>query len=173
MVWPDIFLSVGTGFLGSLLVVLFLYTLRPRIEISKEISEQIGESGPSYGFKMINKTPYPIFDVQVIIELITPKSVPGGQIVSTRRLDLPKDKFIIVQKFNKPDPEAKYAFRVRTTEKLREIWTAESQYLRVSVLARHAMSGFYGVFQQSYFTRGDIKVGSHQYGIGMHIQPVV
>jgi hypothetical protein len=172
MDWLDIFLSVWTGFLGSLLVVLFLYTLRPRIEISKEIPEQASEFSVSYGFKMINKTPYPIFDVQVIIELIL-KSVPGGQIVSTRRLDLPKDKFIIVQKFSKSDPEAKYAFRIRTTEQLREIWTAENQYLRVSVLARHAMSGVYGVFQQSYFTRGDIKVGSHQYGIGMHVQPVV
>lgn len=173
MSWLDIFVSVFTGFIGSLLVVLFLYSLRPRLEISHEVSEQVGESGRSYGFKLINKTPYPIFDVQIIIELITPKSVPGGQIISTRKLKLTNGKFFVVAKFDKSDKVAKFAFRVRTYEDIRELWTADSQYLRISVVGRHALSGIYGVFQHSYFTRGDIKVGSHQYGLGLYVQATV
>ena len=173
MSWVDIFLSISTGFIGSLLVVLFLYSLRPRIEISHEVSERISESGPSYGFKMINKTPYSIFDVQIIVELITPKSVPGGQIISTDKLQLTNGKFFVVQKFDKADKEARYAFRVRTSDNIRALWVADSQYLRISVVGRHALSGFYGVFQQSFFTKADIKVGSHQYGLGMHVNPIV
>lgn len=172
MSWLDIFLSVSTGFLGSILVVLFLYSLRPHVEISHEVSEQAGESAPSFGFKMINKTSYPLFDVEIILELVTPKSVPGGQILSTEKLALSNGRFFIVQKFDKADKEAKFAFRVRTMEDIRGLWTADSQYLRISVVGRHALSGFYGVFQHSYFTRGDIKVGSHQYGAGMRVQPV-
>lgn len=168
---PTFFSNVLTGFLASFLVILFLYSLRPRIEISKEISEQDYESGaPTYGFKMINKTRYPIFDVQVTLEIVTPKNVPGGQILSTERLTLIKDKFIYVKKFNKSDRDAHYAFRVRTTDKLRDIWKTQSQYLRISVLARHEMSGFYRVFQQSYFTKDDIIKGSHKYGINLDIQ---
>lgn len=173
MSWADIFLSVSTGFIGSLLVVLFLYSLRPRVEISHEVSEQLGEAAASFGFKMVNKTPYPIFDVEIILELITPKSVPGGQILSTRKLELTNGRFFIVQKFDKADKEAKFAFRVKTMEDIRRLWTKDSQYLRISVVSRHALSGFYGVFQHSYFTRGDIKAGSHQYGLEMHVQPVV
>lgn len=171
MDFHTLFLNIFSSITASVVVIFFLYSLRPRIEISKEISEQENDSGiPTYRFKIINKTRYPIFDVQVILELVTTKCVPGGQIISTKRLDLIKDKFIIVKKFDISDSAADYAFRVRTTEKLRDIWETQSQYLRISVLARHEMSGFYGVFQQNYYTKSDIIKGTHRYGISLDVQ---
>ena len=172
MSWTDIPLSVVTGFAGSLFVVLFLYRLRPRIEFSPQISETVLDKHPCYGFKMINRSPYPVLDVRVVLELITPKSVPGGQIYSAKDVPLINGNFFVVNKFDPSDRDANFAFRVRTTEEIRQNWTGEGQYLRLSVVGRHALSGFYGVFQQRYYTKGDIKPGSHQFGLGLDVQPM-
>lgn len=172
MNWTDIFLSVVTGFAGSLFVVLFLYRLRPRIEFSPQISETVLDNYPCYGFKMINQSPYPVLDFRVVLERVTPKSVTGGQISSAKDVSLINGNFFVVNKFDPSDSDAAFAFRVRTTEDIHKIWTGDGQYLRLSVVGRHAHSGFYGVFQQRYYTKGDIKQGSHQFGLGLDVQPM-
>jgi hypothetical protein len=172
MNWTGILLSVVTGFAGSLFVVLFLYRLRPRIEFSSQISETVLDKYPCYGFKMINRSPYPVLDVRAVLELVTRISVPGGQIYSAEDVSLINGNFFVVNKFDPSDSDANFAFRVRTTEDIRKIWTGEGQYLRLSVVGRHALSGFYGVFQQCYYTKGDIKQGSHQFGLSLDVQPM-
>jgi len=121
---------------------------------------------------MINRSPYPILDVRVILELITPKSVPGGQVISADDIPFISGTFLVVNKFDSSDSDAKFAFRVRTTQDIRQRWTETGQYLRLSVVGRHALSGFYGVFQQCYYTKGDIKPGSHEFGHGLDVRPM-
>jgi len=164
--------SVVAGFVSSISVVLFLYLLRPKIEISGEISKKTNEETSSYGFKIVNKTKFPIYDVQVILELISPRSVSGGQINSTLSLKLKRDLYFLIHKFNKSDPVAEYAFRVRTNENLHEKWASEGQYLRLTVFARHSLSGFSSVTRKSFFSKADIKSGSHQFGVGMQVHPM-
>lgn len=122
---------------------------------------------------MINKSPYGVMDVQIVLELVTQVSVPGGTIHSASKVTLVNDHFFLVKKFDRSNADADYAFRVRTLEDIRALWTKEGTCLRISVVGRHALSGFYGVFQQRYFTKGDIKPGSHRFGIGLDVQPTV
>jgi hypothetical protein len=168
----DILINVASGFVASLGVVVFLYQLRPKLQISSEISESKLDGSPVFGFKIINRTPYKIFDVEAIVEIVSPKSVPGGQIYSSRRVELINERFFAVDKYSKKDSDANYAFRVRTTTDLKNLWTSESQYVRITIVARHALSGFYGVFQQRYFSRADIRLGSHEFGEGLTVRPL-
>jgi hypothetical protein len=172
MSWPDTALSIITGFIGSLLVVLYLYRLRPNIEISKYISERVIDGKTRYGFKMINRSSYPVLDVRIVLELVSPISVPGGHVYSATKIELVNGHFFVVKKFDRSDKDADFAFRVGTFEDIRSIWTGEGQYLRISIVGRHALSGFYGVFQQRYYTKGDIKSGLHQFGISVDVQPI-
>lgn len=169
----DVFFAVVTGFMGSLLVVVFLYRLRPKIEISKFIAEQHCESDITYGFKLINRTPYPLVDISVELVLVTSKNVPGGTVFAGREVPLIRDRFFDLGRFDVKDKEAHYALRIGCAENLRAIWTSESQNLRLSVIAKHSLSGFSKVVSQTFHTFGDIKVGKHRAGNDLSVEAVV
>ena len=172
MFFYDVFFSVVTGFAGSLLVVLFFYRLKPKVEISKFIAEQGSGDDITYGFKIINRTSYPLIDISVELVLITPKNVPGGTVHAGREISLLRNRFFELGEFDKKDKEAQYALRIGSAEKIREIWTSETQYLRLNVIAKHSLSGFSKVVSQNYHTLGDIRPGKHRAGNDLTVESV-
>lgn len=172
MTWIDLFYSVLTGLISSLLMLFFLYRLRPNLKISDEISERVVNGEKVYGFKIINRSMFPILDVNIKIEKISPSSVPGGQIYNAEIVPLVQGHFLLIGKFDKKDENANYAFRVRTKADLSSLWTVDGQHLRISVVGRHALSGFYGVFQHRFFTKGSVKFGSHRFGPHLNVDSI-
>jgi hypothetical protein len=171
----EIFFSVVTGFIGSFLVVMFLYRLKPKIEISPYIAEQPipNSSQKVYGFKIINRTPYPVIDIQMELVLVSPINVPGGSVKAARAIPLLRDNFFQLAKFDPKDKEANYALRVGCEQDIRSIWVNDSQDLRLNVIAKHAMSGFSVIRSHVFHTRADIRPGKHAFGNDLRVGPVV
>jgi len=71
----DILLSVFNGFIGSLLVVYYLYRLKPNVVISQNIAKN---SNSEYQFKILNKTPYSLLDITIELYIVRPDSNCSG-----------------------------------------------------------------------------------------------
>ena len=169
----DLFFSVTTGFMGSLLVVLFLYRLKPKLEISPYIAAQpTSDSTPMFGFKIINRTPYPVVDIRIELVLVTPVNVNGGAVKSATALELTRDDFFQLGKFDTNDRDADYALRVGCKQDVRSLWISDSQDLRLNVIARHSLSGFCAVQSHTFHTKADIKAGKHVFGNSLSVEPV-
>ncbi|WFP52292.1 hypothetical protein PL263_09755 [Methylomonas sp. EFPC3] len=169
----ELFFSVTTGFMGSLLVVLFLYRLKPKLDISPYIAEQpTHDSTPMFGFKIINRTPYPLVDIRIELVLVTPVNVNGGAVKSATALQLTRNDFFQLGKFDANDREADYALRVGCSQDIRSLWLSDTQDLRINVIARHSLSGFCAVKSYIFHTKADIKPGKHVFGNSLKVEPV-
>lgn len=170
----DIFFSVVTGFMGSLLVVIFLYRLKPTIDISPYIAEQptADPTKKMYGFKIINKTPYPVIDIRMELVLVTPVNVNGGAVKSANAIPLLRDNFFQLSQFNTKDKDADYALRVGCDQDIRGLWTSDSQDLRLNVIAKHSLSGFCTIKSHVFHTKAAITPGKHVFGNNLSVQPV-
>jgi hypothetical protein len=168
----EILFSVGTGFIGSLMVVGFLYLLRPSIDISPFIAEQGAGNDKTFGFKIINRTPYPIVDISAELVLVTPKNVPGGTVHAGREIPLLRSRFFELDKFDAKDKDANYALRIGCGEDIRRLWQSDEQLLRLSIIAKHSFSGFSKVVSKNFHTKGDIKSGKHRAGNSLEVDVV-
>lgn len=168
------FESLMIGVAGSLVasaVFLFaLFLLRPKIVFSPHIADQSKPNDVVYGFKIINKSRFPVTHLEFQLTLITPKAVPNGVVLRNRLIELNKDKIFEVGGFSKRDKDAHYALRVGTAENLSSICTSDGQYLYFTVTAQHSLSGFSRVFTKYYFPQSDIKRGHHEFGLGLDVR---
>ena len=166
--------SILIGVLSSLsasgLFLLVLFRLRPRIEISPEIADQSNSDGPCFAFKFVNRSTYQAFDISIEAILITPIQVPGGPVNNAKEVVLRKSHFHELGGFSPKDKEAHYAFRVATLEDLRSLWVSDTQFLRVNVVARHALSGFSSVQTMVFNTKAQIKKGKHRFGNHLNVE---
>lgn len=168
----SVFVGIFSSFAASSAFLLVLFKLRPKIEISEEIADQSNQNGPCFAFKLINKSRYQIFDISMEAMLITPVQVPGGAVYNPTELPLRRSHFHELGGFNKKDTTAHYALRVATLVDLREVWKSDSQFLRVNVVSRHALSGFSGVHTMVFHTKGQIKIGKHRFGESLAVEKI-
>lgn len=169
--------SILTGVIASLaassLFLLVLFRLRPKIDISSEIADQSNQDGPCFAFKFINRSRYQAFDLSIEAILITPIQVPGGPVNHAQEVTLRKSHIHELGGFNKKDKEAHYALRVATFDNLRSLWTSDTQFLRLNIVSRHALSGFSGIQTMVFNTKAQIKKGKHRFGDSLNVEPVI
>lgn len=168
----SILIGVFSSLSASALFLVLLFRLRPKLEVSSEIADQSDDGGPCYAFKIVNRSRYQAFDISLEAMLITPKQVPGGPVNHVTELILRKSHFQECGGFSPADKEAHYAFRVATLDNLRDLWVSDTQYLRVNVVSRHALSGFSGVQTMIFNTKSQIKKGKHRFGNSLVVEPI-
>lgn len=166
----EFLVSLLSGFAGSLLVVVFLYRLRPSLEISKYVVRRSDDTGEHYCFKVINRTPYEIIDVEVELQLCTPRGAPGGAVSSYQTISLSGARFFSIARYRKGDEKADFAFRVTTDEPIDGLWTTDSHYLRLLVRAKHSLSNFSSVLLAEYHSKSEIKEGDFVFGDSLAVE---
>lgn len=161
---------VGTasGFIASLVFIYYQFRfLRPQVQISEFISKEQGSKGPEYGFKFINRTPYPIIDVKFVLEVVRMERVQGGPIGVVKKLK--EGAVFQIDQYASNDKDAQYAHRVSYKEPLEEQWP-EGSVLRIRVLAKHSLSGYSSVFSKVYdLKRTAIRDGAHEWGSSLNV----
>ncbi|ALQ52154.1 hypothetical protein [Nitrosomonas ureae] len=168
----SILIGIFSSLSASGLFLIVLFKLRPIIEISPEIADQSNNDGPCYAFKFINRSKYQAFDISIETILITPIQVPGGPVNHVKEVILRKSHFHELGGFSPKDKEAHYAFRVATFDDLRSLWISDTQYLRINVVASHALSGFSSVQTMVFNTKSQIKKGKHRFGNNLNVEPL-
>ncbi|HIC46786.1 MAG TPA: hypothetical protein EYM37_06150 [Methylophaga aminisulfidivorans] len=161
----DNLIAIINGFLGSLLVVLFLYRLKPKIEISPYIAKN---SKSEYEFKIRNKTPYSVLDVKIELYLITPTNTPNGLANSLHKFSSAEVPELDSYKAKEELFGKEFFFCYPGT--LETHWNDDNQHLMLVVTSRHSLSQFSKVSKQKFYRKGStIKAGKFESGENLEV----
>ncbi|WP_298148623.1 hypothetical protein [Flavobacterium sp.] len=151
------FLSIATGLISSyLFLIYFLRKKRAQISISPHISKRELDGQINYFFKFVNKTRAEIFDVRVEPTFYKQVGGIGGLNIQGKDIKLVQDFISYIPEGKSADPNSLHAWRVRTTQDLEEEWQDESTYIRLTIIAKHSLSGFSSIFVQEFHSKASI-----------------
>lgn len=157
--------GVISGVLASyLFLVCFMKRKRPKIVISDYISKEEIDGETNYLFKFVNKTKSEIFDVRIEPTFYKPFGDMNGTNLRSKDIKL-KDNFISnIPCKSVSDAHNIHAMRIRTVEKLEEKWGDESSFIRLTIIAKHSLSGLNKVFVKDFHSKGCIVTKRFQSG---------
>jgi hypothetical protein len=160
-----IVISIITGVISSYLFLMyFLNRKRAKIEISSYISKVTFEGQTNYFFKFINKTNSEIFDIRIEPTFYKQVGGVGGMNIQGKDIVL-KDNFIsYIPCTKKSDANSLHAMRVRTTEDIESNWNDTSSYIRLTVIAKHSLSGFTDIFVKDFYSKDVITTRKFKTG---------
>lgn len=146
--------GVISGFIASYLFLMyFLKRKKPKIEISGHISKQKFRDETNYFFKFVNKTESEIYDVRVEPTFYKPVGDIVGRNLRGADIEL-KDCFFMYIPCNKNDDKHNlHAMRIRTTNNLEEQWQDDSSFIRLTIMAKHSLSGLNQVFSKDFHNK--------------------
>jgi MFS superfamily sulfate permease-like transporter len=173
-VFVGVMTSLLTGVISGIVAsVIFLHFYvkkkRPKIEISEKISKKEFQGETNYFFKFINDTDSEIFDVKLELTFHKPVGALGGQNLQGTDVKLKDDFISCIPCRDKNDKHNLHAMRIRTTENLVSQWEDESSFLRLTIIAKHSLSGLNKIFKQDYYSRKDISMNDFVCGDNLNI----
>lgn len=134
-----IFIGVISSILSSLIVLGLMYLTRPRIRISGFICENMLFGKQRFQFKFVNLTFSKIYDVRIMVSLITPYHLDNCRIEPVK---MERDYISNVRSIYNGGQFKRYAIRLTTFINLNELWVNESSYIELEIIAKHGISGF-------------------------------
>jgi hypothetical protein len=150
LILSSLILGVLSSLAASLVWLLALRAVRPKVEISKEISEEIVDGKPLYRIKFVNRSRRALVDLRLELALVTPTAMKGGLV--KRKTTLRLGVIPMVVPGRRADNDDDNAFRVRSDDDLRSrlAEAGGAAYLRFRLYARDEVSGFGKVFEASF-----------------------
>lgn len=147
----SLIIGVLSGVLASyLFLIYYLGRKKPKIEISEHISKVKFNDETNYFFKFVNKTDSEIFDVSVEATFFKPIGDLNGTNLQGTDIELKDSFFMYIPKNTKEDQHNLHCMRLRTIENLEEKWADSSSKIRLTIIARHSLSGFNKVFFKEF-----------------------
>ena len=166
-------LAVLIGVVSSAIFFFVLSRLTPKLEISPQIAKGRStlDGATIYRIKVINRTKKPVTDIRAQLHRITSYQTKGGAIFKSKPLKLQRSAPLVIDKYDKKDPDAGYAYRFLTFEDLDSIWEDDTvQHLMFRIVCKHSLSGFGGVFKMPYrVKKATIKSGDFAKGDSFEI----
>ncbi|MCU0336303.1 MAG: hypothetical protein MUF12_00435 [Sediminibacterium sp.] len=178
MIWADI----GTGLLVNVIssiifLALLMYFFRARFDISDEIAKEIRPDGTIiYWFKIINKSRYTAFDLNISIDTREIKTVNDPSAITDEMLEaiivsrplfptVPKyadDKTVALTK------QASHCIQVHTKNDLDAIFNSGNYTILLQVSLKHGVSGLSRAKEKIY-TKSAVKKGDFLGGNGLKV----
>ena len=166
----NLLIGVVSGVAASTLFFVLLRRLRPRIEISPFIARSEQGGYTYYDFKIVNLGARSAIDLRAHLVVATPTNVEGGPIYRTQGIELTKDAFFELGRFDEKDQNAYYALRFTTVEDIETLWKDDRSHIRLRIMATDAESGFSRAFMHDFRTkRNTIKNGQHEFGTSLAV----
>lgn len=161
----SLLLGVIAGVIASyIFLTKYLKNKVPRIIIAPEIVKTNFDGETNYFLKFVNKTECEIFDVRVELTLYKPKGAVGGINLQGTDIILKDNFFSYISEKDDSDNRNLHAVQVRTTEDVSCLWIDESAFVRLTVIARHSLSGLNKVFVKDYTSKDLIINGKFKSG---------
>lgn len=166
----SLIVGVVSGLIASYLFLIFyLKNKRPVITISKYISKVEYKGETNYFFKFVNQTKSEIFDIHIETTFYKPVGDFNGTNLVGTDINL-KDNFAAyIPCENKMDTHNLHAMRIRTTDDIEKDWTDESSFIRLTIIAKHSLSGFNKVFHKDYLSKDCITTKKFQSGNNLDV----
>ena len=94
-----------------------------------------------------------IFDIHIELTFYKPIGDYNGGNLQGEDIKL-KDNFISYMPCNSNnDPHNLHAVRIRTTDDIEQMWSDPSSFIRLSIIAKHSLSGFNKVFIKDFLSK--------------------
>ena len=165
-----IVISIITGLLSSYLFLMyFLNRKRVKIDISSYISKVTFEGQTNYFFKFVNKTNYEIFDIRMEPTFYKQVGAIGGMNLQGKDITLKDDFISYIPRRKNTDANNLHAMRIRTIENLEENWADASSFIRLTIIAKHSLSGFTDVFVKDFHTKDSITTKKFKSGDSLDV----
>jgi len=167
--WVVTYQTIILSISASIIFLVLLFLLRPRIKIADKIAFFEGK----YIIKTINRSFFRIYDVKFQLTIKHTYGTPGGKNVRYSRLNLKRGEKLTYPR--RPFIEKKcelfeHAVLVSIEDNIREKWTNESDTLEFIVIAKHGLSSFAKIYKVKYDHLGtDIVNGEYKHGNTMEI----
>jgi hypothetical protein len=152
--FTSIIVGIVSGFIASYLFLMyFLKRKKPKIEISKHISKQQFRGETNYFFKFVNKTKSEIYDVRVEATFYKPVGDIVGRNLQGTDIELKDCLFMYIPCSKNDDKHNLHAMRIRTINDLGEQWKDDSSFIRLTIMAKHSLSGLNQVFSRDFHNK--------------------
>jgi hypothetical protein len=165
-------IGVLASVIASAIFWVVLFQIRPKIEISPQISRSINSDG-SKGFrvKLINRSRRAAVDLQPSVFLDTLRKHKTGDVHMLRLLPVKSTPGFLFHGYDKNDADARYARRLLITDDLDATWVDDQiSSIVVRLFARDGRSGAFRQFEQTYRLKRDaIKDGDFDWGDSFEI----
>jgi hypothetical protein len=168
--FETIVVGVLSSVAASVIFLVCLYQLRPKILFSNFIADQSDNGKKEFAFKILNDSRWSAVDLEIELSCITPITISNGTALAHEVLPLKKNSLFELPGYSKKDIDAKYALRFTTYVDLTSVCKSQSEYLLVKIKARHAISGFTKVFTHKFSPKHVVKKGRHEFGKGLDIK---
>ncbi|WP_133576319.1 hypothetical protein [Pedobacter metabolipauper] len=177
------------GLYTSLIFLLMLYFLKPRLKIGNKIALELFPNDPAgqthlYSFKVINKSLFfKVYDLHICAWVSKIEPSVNADDVSYQPIKIRKQFQWVIhrlyaghffQKFLAKDQRLErrtdYAAQFSTFEDIRGM-IANGHFITVEILAKHSLTGFTRVITKKYKHVSDIITGTYYSGNSCEIKP--
>ncbi|MGB5942186.1 MAG: hypothetical protein WBG71_04840 [Leeuwenhoekiella sp.] len=163
--------GILSGIFASYFFLMFyLRNKRPKIAISPFISKVESNGEITFQFKFINQTNSEIFDVYFEPTFYKPFGDFNGRNLQSTDIPL-KDNSLSYIPFKKEnDIHNLHAMRIRTSVNLENQWTDDSSFIRLTIIAKHSLSGLNKVFVHDFLTKDCITTKKFLSGDNLEVK---
>lgn len=167
--WSGFIFNVICSLIASFgFIILLLFCLKPKFHIAEYIAHDgvslFGENHEVYMFKVLNKSFFAAYDVNVELHLLQP--VRGEKKITNKfykKLTFRSNQVSYVPgRFMIPDGDNAMIFV--THDDLESHLAHTENYLQIRLTARHALTGLTNVINQEYVSVKNIKQGKYKSG---------
>ena len=158
--------------IASILFLLSLYQLRPKIAISPEIAKTSYDGKTVYAIKIINSGNRDVVDIRAELLMLEPRVMDGGIGKNILQFSLAREQWFLLHPISKSKDgnEFNNTFEFITADNIHDDWAKhENSYLLFQVHAQDVLSWFSEVFSHEYYSWEDIIEGRFSVGSSMKI----
>lgn len=160
--------GIISGIVASIIINIYLRNKKPKIEISDNIARNPENE---YRIKIINKSHFYVTNMIIQARLISLSTGNGGNIYSSKVIDVKQSLIYLIDPYSKDDKNAPYAIRIGISKKLDQYWTDDSNtYLKVIVYCSNEWNTASKVYTKEYYKKNQaIKDGDFDCGRSMRV----
>lgn len=167
-------LGALSGLISSVVWILALSRITPKLIISSEIAEDPNASpdSPIFRIKVVNKSRRAAVDLRFQVDLMTPIRVKGGNINRRKPLECGNAP-LVFPRYDRSNKEHDNAYRLRINSDIQKLLKDQpNSSIRLQIFARHEVSGMGKVFEQRYYhPNSEIVIGSFVRGQDLTLVP--
>jgi hypothetical protein len=167
------------GIMLSIMGLILIWFLRPRVKISSNISLLEKDNNSFYRIKVINSSYlFQLIDVQFELTMLTPKSTPNGMNLALKKIDLVSNHVWFLSRrqgfFNRlfsKDSYATYAIVITVNRDfdLKNEWKDNGTTFDLKVIAKNNFSGITSITHKKFNHYSCIKKGVFSHGNSLEI----
>ena len=176
----EISIRVLCGLISSIIFLIIIFSLRPKIKIAPEICKTLDKDSNTFKYfiKIINSSKFfKVIDINAELTRMIPSPSPkckensdkkkvGGNNLRLQKLILKHNHVWYLTKKSKKSEHATYAYIFMVTENVEQTWENDKgDFLHFKIVARHGFSGFPKVITRHYIDKGSCIIeGRYAFG---------